>query len=69
MNNNQEVDEYNASVGAVVHARKEYETACTAMGADSWGAEQAKTYLDRQIQHRDEMRVLHDESETRRPSR
>jgi hypothetical protein len=63
--NNPPSDEYNDSVGAVVHARKAYEAACTATGADSWPAEQAKNYLDRQIVHRDEMRVRHDQAEGR----
>ncbi len=66
--NNQQSDEYSDSVGSVVNARKEYEAACAAAGADSWPAEQAKDYLDRQIQHRDEMRVRHDEAAGRRPN-
>lgn len=64
-----EHDEYNASVGAVMQARKEYDAACADFGADSWRAEQAKEYLDRQVEHRNEMRVIHDQSERGRPTR
>lgn len=56
-------DEYTMAVGAVVQARKAYESACIAFGVDSWGAEQAKEYLDRQITYRNEMRALHDQAE------
>lgn len=56
-------DEYNDSVGAVFQARKEYDAACAAFGADSWRAEQAKEYLDRQVAHRNVMRTRHDEAE------
>lgn len=59
-------DEYNDSVGSVMQARKQYEAACANQGTDSWAAEQAKEYLDRQIVHRDEMRIRHDEAGSRR---
>lgn len=59
-------DEYNDSVGSVMRARKSYEAACAVQGADSWAAEQAKEYLDRQVAHRDEMRLRHDEAEGNR---
>ena len=62
--NDPNYDEYNASVGAVMQARKEYEVACAADGADSQGAEQAKAYLDRQVEHRNEMRRRHDKAES-----
>lgn len=52
--------EYNAAVGSVMDARKRYETACTAQGAESWAAQQAREYLDREIEHRNEMRRRYD---------
>lgn len=53
-------DEYGAAIGSVMEARRQYEAACTAQGADSWAARQASEYLAREIEHRDEMRVRHD---------
>ena len=61
--NNQPPDEYNASVGAVVKARTELEAACTASGADSEEARLAREALDRRLEHRNAMRVRHDEAE------
>ena len=58
--NDPNYDEYNASVGAVMQARKEYEAACADYGVDSPGAERARAHLDRQVKHRDEMRGRHD---------
>ena len=53
-------DEYNEAVGAVMAARRQYEAMCDGQGAESWAAEQARDYLQRQIEHRDEMRKRHD---------
>ncbi|GAC1474479.1 MAG: hypothetical protein PVSMB7_29550 [Chloroflexota bacterium] len=53
-------DEYAESVGSVVAARNAYEAACAAHGAESWAAEQAQAYLQREIEHRNQMRTQHD---------
>lgn len=53
-------DEYGAAIGSVMQARRQYEAACAAQGADSWAARQAHEYLTREIEHRDAMRARHD---------
>jgi hypothetical protein len=53
-------DEYGASIGSVMQARRKYEAACTSQGEDSWAARQAQEYLSREIEHRDAMRARHD---------
>lgn len=53
-------DEYGAAIGSVMQARRQYETACSSQGVDSWAARQASEYLTREIKHRDEMRARHD---------
>lgn len=53
-------DEYGASVGSVMAARKEYENVCAAEGADSEAARQAHDFLKQQLEHRQTMRELHD---------
>jgi hypothetical protein len=53
-------DEYGASIGSVMQARRQYEDACAAQGEDSWAARQAHEYLSREIEHRDAMRARHD---------
>jgi hypothetical protein len=53
-------DEYRASVGSVMDARKQYDEACRTQGRDSWPAQQAQTYLNREIEHRNEMRARYD---------
>lgn len=63
--NEQPGDEYGASIGSVMKARKQYEEACAAQGPASWAAEQAHAYLAREIEHRNEMRQRHDEAEAR----
>lgn len=55
-------NEYGASIGCVMDARKRYADACEAQGADSWAAQQAQEYLSRQITHRDDLRVRYDAS-------
>lgn len=57
---NEMIDEYGASVGSVMAARKEYETVCAAEGSDSDAARQAHNFLAQQVQHREAMRVRHD---------
>ena len=54
------IDEYGASIGSVMAARKDYETICAAEGADSHAAQQAHEHLSRQLQHRETMRERHD---------
>lgn len=53
-------EEYLAATGSVMAARKEYDDACTAQGAESWAAQQAHEYLKREIEHRDKMRERYD---------
>lgn len=53
-------DEYRASVGSVMQARKRYEEVCEAQGPDSWSAQQAQEYLGREIEHRNQMREQYD---------
>lgn len=53
-------DEYGAAIGSVMHARKQYETACATHGSDSWTAQQAHDHLQREVEHRNEMRERHD---------
>ena len=52
--------EYGAAIGAVMDARKQYEVTCAAQGSQSWAAEQAHDYLEREIGHRDQMRERYD---------
>lgn len=58
--NNGMIDEYGASVGSVMAARKEYETVCAAEGSDSKAAQQAHDFLTQQLQHRQAMRERYD---------
>lgn len=67
--NDQAGDEYSAAVGSVMDARKKYESTCEAQGADSWAAQQAHDYLEREIDHRNEMRRRHDEAAYRKVER
>lgn len=53
-------DEYGASIGSVMRARRQYEEACASQGEDSRAARQAQEYLSREIEHRDAMRTRHD---------
>lgn len=55
------IDEYGAAIGSVFEARSRYETVCVSQGADSWAAQQALEYLEREIAHRNELRRRHDE--------
>ncbi len=52
--------EYEAAIGSVMNARLQYDDACSAHGAESWAAEQARDYLDREIGHRDHVRERYD---------
>src|SRR5579875_543758 len=61
--------EYNAAIGSVNNARQQYERACANHGADSWAAEQAQSYLDREIAHRDEVRARYDAASGERAGR
>lgn len=58
--NNPMGDEYVAATGSVMAARKQYDDACTAQGAESWAAQQAHDYLQREIDHRNVMRERYD---------
>ena len=53
-------DEYGASIGSVMQARRQYEAARTSHGDDSSAARQAHEILSREIEHRDAMRARHD---------
>jgi hypothetical protein len=52
--------DYNAAIGSLMLARKQYADACEAHGTNSWAAEQAREYLAREIAHRDQVRVQYD---------
>ena len=60
--------EYNAAIGSLMAARKQYADACENQGAESWAAEQAQEYLSREIQHRDRVRERYDATARGRPS-
>lgn len=59
--------EYNAAIGALMSARKQYADACDHQGADSWAAEQAQEYLTREVEHRDQVRERYDAAARTRP--
>jgi hypothetical protein len=59
---------YNAAIGSLMLARKHYADACEEQGPDSWAAEQAKDYLDREIAHRDQLREQYDAVARGRPA-
>lgn len=59
--------EYNAAIGALMVARKEYADACETQGADSWAAEQAQEYVTREVAHRDQVRERYDAAARHRP--
>jgi hypothetical protein len=65
--NNPLYAEYNAAIGAVMVARKQYADACEHQGADSWAAEQAQEYLTREVKHRDQIREQYDAAARGRP--
>ncbi|GAC1471025.1 MAG: hypothetical protein PVSMB7_22400 [Chloroflexota bacterium] len=52
--------EYDASLGTMMDARKQYDDAIKAHGAESWPAEQAHDYLQRATVYRNEMRERYD---------
>ena len=58
--------EYNAAIGAVMLAQKQYTDACDDQGMESWAAERAREYLDREIEHRDRVREVYDAAARRR---
>lgn len=58
--NEQLSDAYRESVGSVMAARKLYDEACAAHGTDSWPAGQAREYLTREIDHRNQLREQYD---------
>ena len=60
--------EYNAAIGSLMVARKQYADACESQGAESWAAEQAQEYLSREIEHRDRVRERYDAAARGRPS-
>ena len=59
--------EYNAAIGALMVARKQYADACESQGAESWAAEQAQEYLIREAEHRDQVRERYDAAARTRP--
>lgn len=59
--------EYNNAIGSLMAARKGYEDACESQGAESWAAEQAQEYLNREVAHRDEVRERYDAAARSRP--
>jgi hypothetical protein len=59
---------YNAAIGSLMLARKQYADACEEHGADSWAAERAKEYLAREIVHRDRVRVQYDAASRAHPA-
>ena len=59
--------EYNAAIGALMMARKQYADACETQGAGSWAAEQAQEYLTREVEHRDHVRERYDAAARSRP--
>jgi len=61
-------DRYNAAIGSLMLARKQYADACEEHGPDSWAAEQAKEYLAREIAHRDDVRTQYDASSRAHPA-
>ena len=60
--------EYNAAIGSLMRARKQYADACENQGAESWAAEQAEEYLTREVEHRDRLRERYDAAARNRPS-
>lgn len=54
-------DAYREAVGSVMAARRLYDQACAAHGADSWPASQAQDYLHREITHRNHLRAQYDQ--------
>lgn len=58
--NDQLSNEYGAAIGSVFDARKRYDAACEAQGSDSWAAQQAHEYLEREIDHRNQLREQYD---------
>jgi len=59
--------EYNAAIGSLMAARKQYADACETQGADSWAAEQAQEYPTREIEHRDRVRKHYDSAARKGP--
>ena len=60
--------EYNAAIGSLMMARKQYVDACENQGSESWAAEQAQEYLNREVEHRDRVRERYDAAARHRPS-
>lgn len=60
--------DYNAAIGSVMMARKQYADACENQGAESWAAERAQEYLTREVEHRDRVRERYDTAARNRPS-
>jgi hypothetical protein len=58
--NEQLSDAYREAVGSVMAARTAYDQICAAQGAESWPARQAKEYLTREINHRNQLREQYD---------
>lgn len=52
--------EYNAAIGGLMVARKRYTDACETHGAESWAAQQAQEDLNREVEHRDQVRKRYD---------
>ena len=59
--------EYNAAIGSLMVARKQYADACETQGPESWAAEQAWEYLTREVEHRDQVRARYDAAARTRP--
>lgn len=52
--------EYGSAIRSLSDARLRYAEVCKDQGSESWAAEQAKGYLDREMQHRDKIRDRYD---------
>ncbi|GAC1511052.1 MAG: hypothetical protein NVS2B16_11940 [Chloroflexota bacterium] len=57
---NEPSDECGAATRSVVEARSRYEVVCATQGEESWAAQQAHDYLEREIVHRNEVRRCQD---------
>lgn len=58
--------EYNAAIGELISARKQYTDACESQGTDSWAAEQAQEYVSREVAHLNEVRERYDSAALKR---
>jgi hypothetical protein len=58
--NDESRDEYSASIGSVIDARKQFAAVSADQGPDSVAAQEAQDHLTHEIEHRDEMRIRHD---------